>query len=68
MLIFGNDRFDFRKFPNLMTNRFRIGAGEAFAAASTLGRNTRHDFLAFLDGNQGAFVFFVTGLAAAFAF
>ena len=25
LLIFGNERLDFREFPNLMTNRFGIG-------------------------------------------
>ena len=68
LLIFGNDRLDFREFPNLMTNRFGIGADQFFAATSAFGRHARYDRLTLLDRNQGAFVFVVPWLASAFAF
>ena len=67
LLIFGNERLDFREFPNLMTNRFGIGAGQFIAAASAFGRHTPYDFLTLLAWNQGAFMFVMPGLAAAFA-
>lgn len=34
-LIFDDDRFDRRQFPDLMTNQLRIASGEPLAAAST---------------------------------
>ena len=68
LLVFGNDRLNFGKFPNLMTPRIGIAALEFFAATPTFGRHARHNRLALFGGNQVAFVFRMAWLAAALAF
>ena len=67
LLILGDERLDFRKFPDLMTQRFGIGPAEFFAATAALLRQARHHALTLLDGNQIAFVLLVSGLSAALA-
>src|SRR6185295_246357 len=68
LLVFGNHRLDFGKFPNLMTQRLGIAALKSFAATPTFGGHTGHDLLTLLGRNQIAFVFLVAWLAATFAF
>jgi hypothetical protein len=68
LLVFGNDRLDFGKFPNLMTQRLGIAALKLFAATPTFGGHAGHDLLALGRGKQIAFVFLVAWLAATFAF
>ena len=63
-LVFGDDGENLRQFPNLMPQGFEIGASQRFAATSTGRRQTGYHGLAFFDGDQGPFVFNVTGLAA----
>ena len=66
-LIFGDDGKNLGQFPDLMAQRLGVGAAEGFATTSAGRRQARHDDLALLDGDQGAFVFGVSGLAAALA-
>src|SRR5437016_1313701 len=68
LLVFRNDRLDFGKFPNLMTQRLGIAALEFVAATPAFGWHAGHNLLALLRGNQIAFVFPVAWLAAPFAF
>jgi hypothetical protein len=63
-LVFGDDGEDFGQFPNLMAEGLGVVAGQGLAAASAGRRPTGHDGLTFFDGDQGPFVFDVTGLAA----
>ena len=67
-LIFGDDRLDLGKFPDLMAKRLGIDAGERFAAAAALARNDRDDSGTLFGGDQRTVVFVVSRLTAAFAF
>jgi hypothetical protein len=64
LLILGDDRLDLGEFPNLMTDGFEISPVERFPAASTRCWYTGDDRVAVFDGNEGSFVFGVTGLTA----
>ena len=67
MLVVPEQPLDFRKFRNLMAQRFGIPAAQRLAAAPTFGRQARNDLLTLLAGNQGAFVLGMIGLAATLA-
>ena len=55
-LIFGNEGLDVGQFPDLMTERFGIDAGQGLAATSARLRHTAHDGLALLHGDQSPLV------------
>ena len=54
LLIFGNNRFDLWKFPDLMTDRLRISPGEHFSAASAIFRMHGNPFRTSFDGDKFA--------------
>ncbi len=66
-LIFCDDRFDLGQLPDLMPQRAFIVTREDRAAPATLFRFERHDFLAFLGGNQRPFVSWMSLLSTAFS-
>ncbi len=67
-LIFGDDRFDFGKLPDLMSQRLDIDAGEWFATTAACVGNAGDDLATFFGRNKRPLVFFVAGLAAARTF
>ncbi|QDU59442.1 hypothetical protein Pan216_02700 [Planctomycetes bacterium Pan216] len=56
-------RLDFREFPHLMPQRIGVLSRQRRVATPAGLRQQRHDFLAFLGGNQRTFVFLMTWLA-----
>jgi hypothetical protein len=63
-LIFGDDGFEFGKFPDLMPQGLGIDAGERFATAAALAGNARNDFATLFRRKERPLVFFVARLAA----
>ena len=67
-LIFGDDRFEFGKFPDLMPQGLDIDASERFATAAALAGNARNDFATLFLRKERPVVFFMARLAASRAF
>jgi hypothetical protein len=65
LLILGDNRLDFRQFPDLMAEWIGIGTSQGLATTPTFARHARDDLSTLVRRNQGTFVFVVAWLAAA---
>jgi hypothetical protein len=65
-LIFGNDRFDRRQFPDLMPQRFSIRSRQPCPTTSAVIRMQDDDFRAAFDGHEFAHLPWMSLLSAAF--
>jgi hypothetical protein len=63
LLIFGDDRLDFREFPDLMAERLGIGSCQGSTAPAALDRHAGDGRMALLGRDQGPLVFRVADLA-----
>ena len=63
LLIFGDEGPDLREFPDLMTQRLAISAGERTTTTAAGGRQARHERLALFGRDEVTFVFLMTGLS-----
>ncbi len=66
LLVFRDLGLDERKFPDLVTQRFRIFTLKSLASSPAGFWKEGDDFVAFLGGNERPFMFGVAGLPATF--
>ena len=67
LLIFCHDRLDFGKFPDLMTNRFRVKSCQLRAASTTGVGLKRNNLLTLFRWNQFSVMFLMALLPAPFS-
>lgn len=68
LLILGDGRLNFRKFPDLVTKRLGIAADKVLATPSARVGQARHHVLALLGGDQSSLLFGMAWLSAPFTF
>jgi hypothetical protein len=63
-LVFGDSGLDLGQFPDLVSQRLRVGSRQRGGAATAGGRPTGDDVVTLLGGEQRPLVFGMAGLAA----
>lgn len=66
LLILGDDRFDFREFPDLVSQRLGIVSGQRLATAAAGIGMQRHHVIALFLGNEFPMMFGMSFLPATF--